>query len=41
MLLDEHIQKVREHQVKIIGKVIERSFEGKEIAAAFADATAN
>lgn len=41
MLLDEHIQKVREHQVKIIGKVIERSFEGKEIAAAFAAATAN
>ncbi len=30
----------REHQVKIIGKVISGSFEIKEKAAAFADATA-
>ncbi|MDM5246332.1 hypothetical protein [Lysinibacillus sp. G4S2] len=41
MLLGECIQVVREHQVKIIGKVIERSFEGKEKAAAFADSTAH
>lgn len=41
MLLGERIQVVREHQVKIVGKVIERSFEGKEKAAAFADATAH
>ncbi|WP_285398972.1 hypothetical protein [Lysinibacillus sp. fls2-241-R2A-57] len=40
MLLGEHIRVVRKHQVKIIGKVIERSFEGKEKAVALADATA-
>ncbi|KUF32853.1 hypothetical protein [Lysinibacillus sp. F5] len=40
MLLGERIQVVREHQVKIIGKVIDGSFERKEKAAAFADATA-
>lgn len=40
MLLGERIQLVREHQVKIVGKVIKRSFEGKEKAIAFADATA-
>ncbi|EON73852.1 hypothetical protein [Lysinibacillus sphaericus] len=40
MLLGERIQVVREHQVKIIGKVIERRFEGKEKAAALVDATA-
>lgn len=41
MLLGERIRVVREHQVKIVGKVIERSFEGKEKAEAFADATAH
>lgn len=41
MLLGDRIQVVREKQVKIVGKVIERSFEGKEKAAAFADATAH
>lgn len=40
MLLGERIQVVREHQVNIIGKVIGGSFEGKEKAAALADATA-
>lgn len=40
MLLGKRIQVVREHQVKIIGKVIDGSFERKEKAAAFADATA-
>lgn len=40
MLLGERIQVVREHQVKISGKVISGSFEGKEKAAALADATA-
>ncbi|WP_427107950.1 hypothetical protein [Lysinibacillus xylanilyticus] len=35
MLLGERIQVVREHQVKIVGKVIKRSFEGKEKAAAW------
>lgn len=40
MLLGERIQVVREHQVKIIGKVIGGTFEAKEKAVAFADATA-
>lgn len=41
MLLGERIQVVREHQVRIVGKVIERSCEGKEKAITFADATAH
>lgn len=40
MLLVESIQVVREHQVKIVGKVIDGSLEGKEKAAAFEDAAA-
>ncbi|MGE7675949.1 hypothetical protein ACQKMV_20620 [Lysinibacillus sp. NPDC094403] len=40
MISPSFIQVLREHQVKIIGKVIERSFVGKEKAAALADATA-
>ncbi|MGA3676017.1 hypothetical protein [Lysinibacillus agricola] len=41
MLLGERIHVVREHQVRIIGKVIGFSFVAKEKAAAFADATAH